>query len=59
MANKFKIGDVVQLKSGSIVMTVNAQSVREADSVIVVWHDGKELKREVIHENALEIAELD
>jgi len=54
---KFNIGDVVELTSGSIRMTVNAQSIQHDDSVIVVWHNGNEIKREVIHENALKLSE--
>jgi len=57
MANKFKIGDVVVLKSGSIPMTVNAYNPNNEESIQVIWHDGKEVKKEFINEATAEIYE--
>ena len=38
MADAFKIGDVVQLKSGGPPMTVKAL---DGDDLICIWFDGK------------------
>lgn len=34
-----KIGDIVELKSGSMPMTVEAWAANGGDAVRVIWHD--------------------
>lgn len=46
----FKIGDVVTLKSGGIVMTVETT---EADTVRCVWSEGKKQIRDTFHPDML------
>lgn len=56
---KFKIGDIVKLKSCSQLMTVN--QISGIDKYIkCVWINSKgDNKSELYHEDALELAELD
>lgn len=49
-----KKGDVVQLKSGSLKMTI--EDVKEEGYVICMWFDGQgDLKREKFHKDLLRI----
>ena len=54
--SNFKEGDVVQLKSGSPLMTISF--VRTDGSVIVSWYDGDSgsIKTEVIKSTILQTA---
>jgi uncharacterized protein YodC (DUF2158 family) len=49
---QFKSGDVVGLKSGGPVMTV--QHYSDTEYVVCTWFDGKSLKRDVFHEASLQ-----
>ena len=42
MAQQFKVGDVVRLKSGGVRMTVE---LIDGDAVLCVWFDKNDLKR--------------
>lgn len=47
----FKIGDIVQLKSGSIKMTI--ESISE-ESINCVWMTGGDLKRDVFNRDSID-----
>jgi uncharacterized protein YodC (DUF2158 family) len=52
---KFKIGDIVQLKSGGPTMTVTEPHEYEGDlSYVCTWFAGKKNERARFPENALE-----
>lgn len=43
MSEQFKVGDVVQLKSGSVTMTI--EEIDEDGDVSCVWFEGKQPQR--------------
>ena len=45
MATKFKVGDVVRLKSGGPEMTVHGESQRYDDACETIWFDEKKVKQ--------------
>jgi uncharacterized protein YodC (DUF2158 family) len=56
---KFKIGDVVCLKSVNLELTVCAVGLLNRldgtnDNVEVAWFDGTKFQREIFHEDALQ-----
>ena len=53
MAQKFKIGDVVGLKSGGPPMTVANYHSTENEIVFCKWFAGKNLEEEYFHQDAL------
>lgn len=56
MEQKFKIGDVVVLKSGGPDMTIHADEINDADFFGIyecVWFVDEEMKFENFHQNAL------
>ena len=56
MAEKFKVGDVVRLKSGGPNMTVLANE-EDIDFIICQWFDGEELKDGNFSPESLELVE--
>jgi uncharacterized protein YodC (DUF2158 family) len=53
MADKFKVGDIVQLKSGGPEMTVNQGPVSYRDAYHCQWFAGKKLESGDFPENSL------
>lgn len=53
MADKFKVGDIVQLKSGGPEMTVNSTPVQRGDNYYTQWFAGKKLESGRFPENSL------
>jgi uncharacterized protein YodC (DUF2158 family) len=49
MKQNFQIGDVVQLKSGGSLMTVEGYDDKRPEFVICVWHDKVKSYRETYH----------
>ena len=58
MAEKFKVGDVVRLKSGGPSMTVLANE-EDIDFIICQWFDGEELKDGSFSPESLDMVERD
>ncbi len=56
MANKFKVGDVVQLKSGGPDMTVNDVPGSYAEYYHCQWFAGKKLESGNFPENSIQPA---
>ncbi len=54
MAEKFKVGDTVRLKSGGPSMTVAAHE-EDIDLIICQWFDGEELKEGQFSPESLEL----
>ena len=63
MANKFKSGDIVKLKSGSHSMTVKANAIKHApdgnvpipDKYECFWFDGSKPQKAVFQEDAIKL----
>lgn len=53
MAQKFKVGDIVQLNSGGAMMTVEGYNPLDANVVMCVWHEKNKSQRENYHEDTL------
>lgn len=53
---KFKIGDVVQIISGSPKMTVTEHCLWDAEQYEVTWFEGTSLHRQTVSERALALA---
>lgn len=54
---KFKCGDLVELKSGGPIMTVN--TVYGDGDIVCVWFAGEKQQKHTFAEGALKAAELD
>ncbi|MCA8304170.1 DUF2158 domain-containing protein [Burkholderia seminalis] len=59
MAHKFKVGDIVQLKSGGPEMTVNALPGVYRDDYQCQWFAGKKLEAGDFPENSLQPVKAD
>jgi uncharacterized protein YodC (DUF2158 family) len=65
MANKFKTGDVITLKTGSHTMTVKGNAFKRSaginesipDRYECVWYDGKKQQTAVFQEDLLKLAQ--
>jgi uncharacterized protein YodC (DUF2158 family) len=63
MANKFKAGDVVKLKTGSHSMTVKGNAIKSSGQGIIsipdkyecMWSDGKKIQTAVFREDILQL----
>jgi len=64
MANKFKAGDMVKLKTGSHSMTVKGHATKSSEQGSVpipdkyecMWSDGKKTQTAVFREDILQLA---
>ena len=62
MANKFKVGDIVKLKTGSHSMTVKGNASKPSDRGAItipdkyecMWSDGKKTQTAVFREDILQ-----
>ncbi|WP_196489370.1 YodC family protein [Burkholderia territorii] len=60
MAFKFKVGDIVQLKSGGPEMTVQSQPSNPSSTTYwCQWFAGKKLESGAFPENSIQLAKLD
>ncbi len=63
MANKFKAGDIVKLKTGSHSMTVKGNAIKASEQGTVsipdkyecMWSDGKKTQTAVFREDILQL----
>lgn len=53
MEQKFKPGDIVQLKSGGPSMTVRAYEPTDGDEVTCGWFEGNTLYEKAFHQDML------
>lgn len=54
MANVFQVGDIVELKSGGLGMTVEgSEEIKGSTHVKCVWHDKGKVQRELFPEATL------
>ncbi|MFO8027350.1 MAG: DUF2158 domain-containing protein [Opitutales bacterium] len=51
MSKQFKVGDVVELKSGSVKMTI--EEITDDLGVSCVWYDGTQPQRDAFPESTL------
>jgi uncharacterized protein YodC (DUF2158 family) len=58
MAEKFKIGDIVQLKSGGPKMTINSADAM-SPNVYVAWFVGSKREHARFHVDSIELAKDD
>jgi uncharacterized protein YodC (DUF2158 family) len=64
MANKFKAGDTVKLKTGSHTMTIKGNATKSSgqgnilipDKYECMWTDGQKVQTAVFREDILELA---
>ncbi len=64
MANKFKAGDSVKLKTGSHTMTIKCNATKSSpqgqilipDKYECMWSDGQKVQTAVFHEDILQLA---
>ena len=64
MANKFKAGDIVKLKTGSHSMTVKGNATKSSqqgsisipDKYECMWSDGKKTQTTVFREDIIQLA---
>ena len=55
--NRFSVGDLVKLKSGGPIMTVDGYATFDPDQVICKWFSSKKLNSGHFSEDSLEKAE--
>jgi uncharacterized protein YodC (DUF2158 family) len=65
MANKFKTGDVIRLKSGSHTMTIKGHAIKHtpqgniliADRYECFWFDGVKPQQAIFREDSIKLAD--
>lgn len=55
--DKFRVGDVVKLKSGGIYMTVRCSDRNNAQKVYCDWYQKKKIETKAFYEDQLELVE--